>query len=66
MDLYALSAGTSTLARLRAQPKHRQVSACVGQESCGQQDGWLCGVATVGWLIGMGWAAVELIRWLAD
>jgi hypothetical protein len=29
--------------------------------------GWLVltGIATIGWLIGMGWAAVELIRWLS-
>src|ERR1700736_6129436 len=29
---------------------------------------WLAvtGVATLGWLIGIGWAAVELVEWLAD
>jgi hypothetical protein len=29
---------------------------------------WLAvtGVATLGWLIGIGWAAVELVHWLAD
>jgi hypothetical protein len=26
----------------------------------------LAGVATVGWVIGLGWAAVALARWLAD
>jgi hypothetical protein len=26
----------------------------------------LTGVATVGWLIAMGWAAVAIVRWLLD
>ena len=26
----------------------------------------LTGVVTLGWLIGIGWAAVKLVRWLAD